>query len=82
VKSSTLNEFAGILDNLQGLENNGNGIVCVKTVISFMRKGNEELARNTWRVDGDKIRAYPNVECMFRAIFGCRLHFDKKCSRC
>ena len=53
------------LDRLQSLKNQGRGISCVRTIIHYLRRGQIDLAKNVYEVDGDKICAvYPDVDKM------------------
>ena len=67
------------LDELQSVECDGRGVTHIKTIVHFLRKGEVELAKNTYRIEGDKTRAYPKIEDYLRELFGCRSHFNKDC---
>lgn len=70
------------LQAAQAAENNGDGIRCVQVMLKFLERGQTDLAKNVWQIDGDKLHAYPEVKKLCREIFGCRLHLNKNCEKC
>ncbi len=56
-----LNNIADELDELQKLENNGRGVSCVQSAISFLRMGRLDEAKNICNWDHDKIINYPKL---------------------
>lgn len=56
-----LTKLAAELDALQRIENEGQGIECVRYITLKMRQGNQEIAELTFRNEADKIRQYPAV---------------------
>lgn len=66
----------------QAVENNNTGITCVKSMLTYLERGQKTLAANIWHIDGDKIRSYPEVEKLCKEIFGCRLHLMIACDKC
>lgn len=73
---------SGELEAAQAKENDGRGIVCIQAMLKYLERGQINMARNVWVVDGDKIRAYPQVQALCEDIFGCRLHGVKRCQMC
>ena len=69
------------LDNLQKKENEGRGISCVKAIVTYMLRGQFDLAAAVRKTEGDKTRNYPKVEEQLLSMFGCRLHGEKECKR-
>ncbi|MCD6434935.1 MAG: hypothetical protein J7L15_00885 [Clostridiales bacterium] len=67
------------LDELQMVENEGRGIICVKYIISSLRREDIKEAIYVYKWEGDKIRAYPLVQQWFYDYMGCRLHLKKDC---
>lgn len=65
---------ADLLEQLQAKENDGRGITCVRSIVSYLRQGDWESAKAIRRNEGDKTRSYPEVEKALGEIFGCRLH--------
>jgi len=64
-----LTKLAGELDELQRVENNGQGIERVRYITLKMRQGNQEIAELTFRNEADKIRQYPAVYDRLVEIF-------------
>jgi predicted ATP-dependent serine protease len=53
------------LDELQSTKNEGRGISCVRTIITFLNRAQLDLAKNVYEVDGDKIcNVYPDIDKM------------------
>jgi hypothetical protein len=53
------------LDQLQSEKNQNRGISCVRTIVAFLYRGEVELAKNVYEVDGDKIcSVYPDIDKM------------------
>ena len=58
-----MKQLAKELDQLQAPKNDGRGISCVKTIVTFLRRRQLDLAKNVYEVDGDKICGiYPDVD--------------------
>ena len=79
MNSKEMEQAATLLDELQQKENNGRGITHIRTIITFLRRGDFDLAVNTYQIEGDKTRAYPTLVKALRDIFGCRMHLNKMC---
>lgn len=56
----------GILRGLESKQNEGRGVSCVRTVISYLDRGDLQSARTAADTDHDKIRNYPEVEDFLR----------------
>lgn len=56
-----LEEMADKLNELQSVENDGRGISCVRTIITFLKLGDLASARQTAMWDHDKIVNYPLI---------------------
>ena len=56
-----LTNIANQLDELQKLENNGRGVSCVKSAITYLKAGDIESAKQICRWDHDKIVNYPKL---------------------
>ena len=57
--------LADRLESLQSKKNSGRGVSVVRTIITYLRRGEIDLARNVYVVDGDKICAvYPDLDRM------------------
>lgn len=63
-------------------ENEGRGIKCMQALLAHLENSEIDKAQAIWQNDGDKIRAYPNVEELCKQIFGCRLHLKVDCDKC
>jgi len=72
-------EIADTLDELQAAENGERGISCVRSIVTYLRRGDFERAQNVRQIDGDKTRSYPKVEGYLTRVFGCRLHGNHNC---
>ena len=58
----TSEELSDKLDALQGIQNDGRGISCVKEMIVYLRMGNIEAARSIAYTDHDKLNNPDYVE--------------------
>ncbi len=67
------------LDELQAKENDGRGISCVRTILTYLRRGENQLAAAVRSTEGDKTRVYPEVEEQLYQMFGCRTHRSHDC---
>jgi hypothetical protein len=54
-------ELAETLNTLQGQENDGRGVGCVQSCVTFLRRGMVEEARAIAHTDWDKIRNYRRI---------------------
>lgn len=68
------------LNLVQSKQNDGRGINCVRTIITYLNKGDFESAKAVRVNDGDKIASYPEVEKLICDIFGCRTHGKHNCT--
>ena len=57
-----LNKMADELDSLQAKENEGRGITCVKDVVTSLRRGDLDSAKQVCSWDHDKIGNYPEIK--------------------
>ena len=69
-----------LLKELEAKENDGRGISCVKSFIICVEKNDIRTAKFVYIHDGDKIRAYPQIQQWFYDNLGCRSHNVKKCN--
>lgn len=53
--------FSNILENVNNSQNNGRGVGCVKSIITYLRLNKLEDAKIVCRTDFDKIRNYPEI---------------------
>ena len=60
-------------------KNNGKGIASVDSIISCLLVGKTDIAKLIYRNDGDKLRAYPEIQQWMYENFGCRTHFEIDC---
>jgi hypothetical protein len=74
-----MNIAADKLNMLQASKNNGNGVRCIQTMITYLRRGQYAFAENVRMLEGDKTRQYADIEVFLYSIFGCRLHGEKDC---
>lgn len=65
-----LQKDAKILSDMEGKENNGRGIVCVKAIVLYMEMGDKNSAKLVFQNERDKIRSYPNIEKWLISYFG------------
>jgi len=56
-----LHKLANELDVLQKTENDGRGVSCVQSVISYLRQGKLDEAKRLCNWDHDKIANYPKL---------------------
>lgn len=75
-------KFIQELKILESKENDGRGVVCVKSIIALLERDRFNDARAIWEHDGDKINQYPKIEKAILDIFGCRIHLRKNCVSC
>jgi hypothetical protein len=69
------------LQELQEVENEGRGILCIRDILGALKRNNLITAQNIYQWEGDKIISYPQVQQWFEENFGCRLHLKKDCDR-
>lgn len=79
IRERGINVVADELDVLQAKKNEGRGVSCVRTMITYLRRGEINLALAVRQVDGDKTRSYPDIEQFLNDNFGCRLHGKVDC---
>jgi hypothetical protein len=53
--------MADQLDELQSVANNGRGVSCVRTVITYLRRGDFDSAKAVIETEHDKIENYPEI---------------------
>jgi len=54
-KHCDLLNLATDIDHLQATKNNGRGINCARSIVTYLRRGDESLAKMVYNTDGDKI---------------------------
>ncbi len=54
--------IADELETLQGEQNDGRGVSCVRSVVHYLRVGDIASARQVCLTDGDKMRNYPVIK--------------------
>jgi hypothetical protein len=54
-------QMADQLDELQSVANNGRGVSCVRTVITYLRRGDFDSAKAVIETEHDKIENYPEI---------------------
>jgi hypothetical protein len=71
-----------LLAALERATNPGNpgGVSCVRSILHYLNRGDEESAAMVRMVEGDKTRVYPEIEAQLYKMFGCRLHGHQECS--
>ncbi len=79
LKESKRQDNIRILDDLQSKENDGRGVSCICSIISFLRRKEYNNAKRVYQYDGDKIRQYPEIQDWLSNNFGCRTHLKKNC---
>ena len=67
------------LRDMTGKENDGKGISCVDTIITYLDCNDVRNAKAVYRNESDKINTYPEIQEWFYNVFGCSLHFQKVC---
>lgn len=71
--------IAAQLEELQYKANGAYGIGCVRAIIHYLRLGDFGSALSVRRTEGDKTRAYPQIEKKLTEAFGCRMHAYHNC---
>jgi len=61
LQKGELKALAKILMKMQESKNDGEGVAMVRTIANFLRRGEVALAKNTARVDSDKLWSYPEI---------------------
>ena len=74
-----MEELAEELNKLQAVENEGRGISHIRTICTYLRRGEWDLAVNVYRTEGDKTGMYPVIKKFLRERMGCRTHGVKDC---
>jgi hypothetical protein len=69
-----MKKLADELEELQSQENEGRGIRHIQAIITYLRRGDFDLAVNIYRVDGDKTNMYPVIRDFLAQYLGCRVH--------
>lgn len=67
------------LEKLERTVNGKIGVSCVRSMLWHLRHGQFEEAQAVRQVEGDKTRAYPELEPVLERLFGCRLHGVRDC---
>ena len=57
------------LDKLQAQENDGRGVSCIRSIISYLRRGQYNDGLTCCFTDSDKIRNYPEIYTFMEEIF-------------
>lgn len=76
-----LSEMARQLEEAQALLNNGRGVTCVRSMVTYLNRGDLRSAQYIRQNEGDKTRMYPELEQTLEKLFGCRLHLTHGCDR-
>lgn len=50
------------LNKLQQSKNNGRGVNCIKDIIFYLKRGENDVAEAVCRNEGDKIESYPDLQ--------------------
>lgn len=79
---SELEQWANQLYIVQKDKCMGEGVSCVQTMISFLKRGRFDLAQNTRIIEHDKTRVFDDLEEKLFEIFGCQYHGLKNCPIC
>jgi hypothetical protein len=78
--------LANLLDKLQSPKNQGRGVSCVQTLITYLRTGNYDWAKNVASNENDKIRSYGDIKLVLDYEFGLPVGNDSsvmaKCKEC
>ena len=56
-----LKELVEKLDEMQKSKNDGRGVSCVRNIVTYLHCGYVESAKQTARIESDKIRNYPDI---------------------
>lgn len=65
----SLRDIAIKLYNLQSMENDGRGITCVRSLVTYLNMGKLNDAKILRSVENDKIRNYPDIEKFLQENF-------------
>ena len=80
MKLQVANEDIKRIDELQGQQNDGRGVVCVRHIVDALRLGNVVSAQNIWQGESDKIHQYPNLYLLLYSVLGCTTHQVHDCA--
>lgn len=69
-KKMSPERLADILDKLQAPQNNGRGVSCIRSMITWLRRGDYRSARAVSSNEYDKIRGYPDIQLVIDHEFG------------
>lgn len=58
------------LKEKEKIQNQGRGVSCIRTLISYLEKGDIESAKAVFVNEGDKIANYPELETILENILG------------
>lgn len=72
--------IANKLYQLQAKENDGRGITCVKSIVTYLKAGDLRSAVLIRQHDGDKTITYYDVEQYLIEKLGCRSHGKINCT--
>lgn len=71
------NMLARKLDGLQSTKNDGRGVECVRSISTWLRRGDLTSARAVAQNEADKVRNYPDIVAALREIgFWYEISFD------
>lgn len=79
MRTSEMLLHANHLEQLNGIENKGRGIDCVKKIVHCFRLGDEQGAANIYLTEYDKLTRFPTLHREILRIFGCREHRKHNC---
>jgi hypothetical protein len=59
-----------MIDLLQAEQNDGRGVACVRSLLTYARRADFQQAVRTFFSEQDKIRQYPDLETLIAEVFG------------
>jgi len=80
VSKETIESASRKLFSQQEQKNDGRGVTCVRAICTYLDRGDFNSARTVFQGEGDKIRAYPDIEATCIKYFGCRSHGKHNCN--
>lgn len=75
----TNSELAELIE-CEKKQNDGRGVACVRTIISYIRSGAMRRAMEVRQLNASMTRGYPEVEVLLSKIFGCPNHGLDSCT--
>lgn len=68
-----------LLRSQEAKANNGRGVTCVWSILSYIDCNDWKSAKRVFETDGDKVHQYPEIEETLVSLFGCRMHGNRSC---